>query len=140
MKDIEIAKRYLEEEDIVIAVVKDGKLIYKSNEKGIKPIYTLATEMMEVMNNASIADKVIGKGAAILCNYMGVKDVYGQLMSTNAIDFLEGAGIIYSYDKSCCHIENRDRSDLCPIEKLSMDIEDGDLLIERIEKFLQSLS
>ena len=36
MKDIEIAKKYLNEENLTIAVVKSKKLIFKSKEKGIK--------------------------------------------------------------------------------------------------------
>ena len=39
MKDIELAKKYLEEDNLSIAVVKNGELIYKSQEKGIKPMY-----------------------------------------------------------------------------------------------------
>ncbi|NLJ98567.1 MAG: DUF1893 domain-containing protein [Tissierellia bacterium] len=140
MKDIEIAKEYLKEEDVAIAVVKDGKLIFKSNEKGIKPMYTIAMEMMNTLDKASIADKVIGKGAAILCKYMGIKDVHGQLMSASAIDFLEKTGIGYTYEKSCPYIENMDRTDLCPIERLAMDIEDGNILLDRIGKFIQGLS
>lgn len=139
MKDIELAKEYLKKDGIVIAAIKDGKLIFKSKEKGIKPMYILATEMMENMNNASIADKVIGKGAAMLCKHMGVKYVYGQLMSINAIEFLEQTDIEYTYKKSCSNIENRERTGLCPIEKLSKDIEDGEALIQRIEMFLKGL-
>ncbi len=51
-----------------------GKLIFKSSEKGIKPMYTLATKMKEDVKGASIADRVIGKGgAAMLCKYIGIK-------------------------------------------------------------------
>lgn len=140
MKDIEIAKKYLKEENLAIAVVKDGKLIFKSQEKGIKPMYTLATKMKEISKGASIADRVIGKGAAMLCKYIDVKEVYGQLISINAIEVLEEASIIYSYESTCPYIKNRDKTDLCPIEKIATNTRDIDTLLERIEEFLNSIN
>jgi tyrosine-protein phosphatase YwqE len=137
MNDIEMAKKYLEEENLTIAVVKNGKLIYKGQEKGIKPMYTLATKMKEISRDASIADRVIGKGAAMLCKYIDIKEVYGQLISSSALKVLEKNHIVYSYDKICPYIKNRDKTDLCPIEKLSIDVEDIDILLERIEEFLK---
>ena len=130
MKDIEIAKEYLEKENLCIAVVKDGNLIFKSSEKGIKPMYTLATEMKEDLKGASIADRVIGKGAAMLCKYIGIKEVYAQLMSNSAIDVLRKSNIAYAYDEICPYIKNRDKTDICPIEKLSKDVENGDFIEE----------
>ncbi|NLJ77979.1 MAG: DUF1893 domain-containing protein [Tissierellia bacterium] len=137
MRDIDLARQYLEEMDIRIAVVREGNLIYKSDERGIKPIYTLALEMRDGISNASVADRVIGRGAAILCVYMGIGTVHGQLMSDSAMDVLQRAGIQFTYERNCPYIENMDRSDLCPIEKLSMDIEDGDTLLKRIGEFIR---
>ncbi len=139
MKDIEIAKKYLEEESLAIAVVKDGELIFGSHEKGIRPMYTLATSMKEISKEASIADKVIGKGAAMLCKYIGVKEVYGQLISINAVDVLEENNIIYSYDNTCPYIKNRDKTDLCPIEKIAIKGDDIEFLLKEIGKFLKAI-
>ena len=137
MKDVEIAKKHLEEENIAIVVIKDGKLIFQSNEKGIKPMYTLVTKMKEIAKGASIADRVIGKGAAMLCKHIGIKEVYSQLISENAIDVLEESNILYSYDKICSYIKNRDKTDLCPIEKMATNIEHTDILLENIGEFLE---
>ena len=139
MKDIEIAKKYLVEGNLAIAVVKNGKLIFKSQEKGIKPMYILATESKGILKGASIADKVIGKGAAMLCKYIGIKEVYGQLISSSAIDVLKESKIIYSYGKTCSYIKNRDKTDICPIEKIAANVEDMDILLERIEEFLKAI-
>ena len=136
LKDIEIAKNFLEEENLCIVAIKAGNIIFKSNEKGIKPMYIMATEMKEDIVGASIADRVIGKGAAILCKYLGIKEVYSKLISNNAIDVLGKSGIKYTYDKICPYIKNRDRTDICPIEKLTKDVDDGDILLKRIENFM----
>ena len=78
MKDIELAIKVLEEEDLTMVAVRNGELIYKSREKGIKPMYTLATKMGNSIEGLSIADRVIGRGAAILCIYVGAKEVHGN--------------------------------------------------------------
>jgi tyrosine-protein phosphatase YwqE len=136
MKDIEIAKKYLNEENLTIAVVKSKKLIFKSKEKGIKPIYKLAKEMKEIAKDGVLADKVIGKGAALLCKYIGIKEVYGELISESAIKLLEDENIKFSYLNTTEYIKNRDKTGLCPIENMAMNIEDGEILLERIEAFL----
>ena len=54
-------------------------------------------------------------------------------------DFQNGNGsfkegnIEYSYDNICNYIKNRDGTDMCPIEKMAMDIEDPILLLDRIK-------
>ena len=136
IKDIELARKFLEEEELCIAVVKNGKLLYKSKEKGIKPMYILATEMKEICSGGSIADRVIGKGAAMLCKYIGTKEIYAQLISNSAIEVLKEGNIIYSYDKICPYIRNRDKTDLCPIEKIATNVKDEDILLGRIQEFL----
>ncbi|MBZ2176017.1 DUF1893 domain-containing protein [Schnuerera sp. xch1] len=140
MNDIEIAKKILEEKDLRLVVVRDGKLIFKSNDRGIKPMYILATKMSENTKGASIADRVIGKGAAMLCRYIGVNEVYGQLMSNTAIKVLKESNITYTYNGVCPYIKNRDKTGMCPIEKISLEIEDMNLLLERIKEFLSNIN
>lgn len=136
MKDIEVAKKYLEEESLCLAVVKDGDLIFKSYDKGIKPMYTLATQMTELAKGSSIADRVLGKGAAMLCKYTGIKEVYGKLISYAAVDILLENNIVYNYDKICHYIKNRDGTDICPIEKMALKSENSEALLNRIKEFL----
>lgn len=136
MTDIEIAKKYLKEENLTIIAVKNKKIVFKSKEKGIKPIYTLALEMKEVAKDSVLADRVIGKGAAILCKHIGIKEVYGEVISESAMEVLEKANIKFSYGDTTEHIKNRDKTGLCPIENMAMDIEDQNLLMKRIGEFL----
>lgn len=136
LKDIEIAKDIFHKENMAIVVVKNGEVVFKSKEKGIKPIYALAKKFKEEAFAASIADKVIGRGAAILCGYLGIKEVYADLMSVGGQTILSKYNIPYTMDKSCSYIMNRDKTDYCPIEKLSLDTEDPELFISKLEEFL----
>lgn len=138
MKDIELAKKYLEKDNLSIAVVKNGELIYKSQEKGIKPMYFLAVKVRKgILKGVSIADKVIGKGAAMLCSYIGAKELYAQLISEGAIKVLEEENIVYTYDRICPYIKNREKSDMCPVEKIATESKNVEELLDRIKDFLQ---
>ena len=93
MRDIEIAKEYLCRENLSVVIVRNGEIIFKSSEKGIKPIYKLSLERSMDLKGSSLADRVIGRGAAMMCKYLGVKEVYGLLMSETAVEVLNKAGI-----------------------------------------------
>ena len=102
-------------------------------------MYYLAQNMKEEARGSSLADRVIGKGAAIICGYLGVSELHAELISQNAISILDKEGIAYEFKEKCEYIKNRDRTDYCPIEKRSLDTEDPEVLLSRIEVFLKSL-
>lgn len=139
MKDIEIAKDILIKEGLAIVVVKNGEVVFKSRDRGIKPIYTLAKEMKEKAFGASIADRVIGKGAALLCGYLGIKEVYAGLMSELGQKILSSYNIPYTMEKFCSYIMNMDKTDYCPIEKLSLNTDDPEIFLSRVEEFFKSM-
>ena len=139
MKDIDLAKEILEKEKLALVIVKDAKVIFSSKEKGIKPIYIAVNTLKDKLHNSSVADRVIGKAAAMLCKYSNVKALHTKLISESAIKVLEKENIIFTYDESAPYIKNRDKTDLCPVEKLSSDIDNPNLLIEKITDFLDRI-
>lgn len=139
MKDIDIAKLILKEEDLTLVVIKNGEVIFKSKDKGIKPMYLLATEMKTEAQGGYLADKVIGKGAAMLCGHIGIKEVYTELISNGGIITLNRNNIPFTIEESCAYIKNRDKTDYCPIEKLSLKIEDPILLLDAIKRFFMAM-
>lgn len=140
MKDIDLAKQILKEESLSLVVVKDGDVIYRSTDRGIKPMYDITNQMKEKVFQSTIADKVIGKGAALLCANLNIAEVYGGLISKAGMETLEKNNISYEYDESCEYIKNRDETDYCPIEKLSMGVEDPIELLEKIKIFIASIA
>lgn len=139
LKDVELAKKILFNENQRLVVVKDGEVIFKSKDRGIRPMYILSTEMKDKAKGASMADRVIGKGAALLCTYVDIKEVYGELMSQAGIEVLDKNNILYTLENSCKYIKNRDKTDLCPIERRSLDTDNPEELIERIEEFFKTI-
>lgn len=139
MKDVDLAKEFLEKEQLTLVIVKEGKVIFSSKDKGIKPMYTAVCELKEKLSGSSAADRVIGKAVAMLCKYANIKELHTKIISEAAVKVLEEGKIIFTYEKSSPYIKNRDKTDMCPVEKLSQNIDNAPLLLERITSFLEGI-
>ena len=139
MSDIDMAVELLENDKLTLAIVKDGKVIFSSSEKGIKPLYTALEEQKNKLEGSSVADRVTGKAAAMICAYAGIKQLKTKLISDNAINVLKKTDIIYEYDERAPFIQNRDKSGMCPIETISLKTNDINELLKGIYEFLEKM-
>lgn len=141
LKDIEMAKKLMLEEGLKICVVKNQKVVYKSMKRGILPMYELATNHLHELQGASLADRVVGRAAALLNGYIKVAAVYTEVISENALEILKRHKIECSYESLVSGIQNREKNDACPIEKISSKVNDHEVedLILKIKDFLSSI-
>ena len=139
--DLEIAKDLLYQENLTICIVKNGSVIHKSSQKGIYPMYEAITEKYQELEGASVADRVIGRAAAMLNVYAKTEYVFSEIVSKSAVTILHNNKINLSYNKSVAYIKNRSQDDLCPIEKISSKVADTDykILMSKIKEFLISV-
>ena len=70
-----------------------------------------------------MADKVIGKAAALLMIYGSVKEVYTPTISAPAIEVFLNHNITLHYDKVVDRIINRKGDGLCPMESLCINVD-----------------
>ena len=140
MNDIELAKNILDNEQRALVIVKDGKVLFSVDGKGIKPIYTAFNELKDELKGSSVADKVIGKAAAMIYEHAAIKELSTKLISENAINVLGNTSIIYEYEKSVPYIKNRDQSGMCPVETLSLKVNNIDDLLIEISNFLANIN
>ena len=75
----------------------------------------------------SAADKIVGKAAAMLFVCAGVTEVFAEVTSKAAVNYLKERGIACSYGVLTDKIINRKGDGLCPMELAVMDIEDEKL-------------
>lgn len=136
MEDINIAKDYLLSNKMSMVIVKNGSIIVESKDRGIKPIFDVYTKSKEHLIGATVADKVIGKAAAMILLNGGIKSLYAELISESAINIFKTSGINVEYTKKVPLILNREGNDMCPIEKLSSNTVDVNKLISDIDKFI----
>ena len=104
----------------------------------MKDLFTLVVSRPNALVGATVADRVIGRGAALLLVLGKVERVYASLISSQAVEVFQEAGIRVDYDKMVPNIINRDGSDICPVEKLTMSITDPEVAREKIKEFLIS--
>lgn len=123
MKDVIKAKELLKDE-ITMVLVKDDNVI-DSKENGIKPLLNLIDSNI-FLNGYSIADKIVGKAQAMLIVKAKISEVYAKTISKQAENILNRYNIPYTYDNLTDVIINRDKTDICPMEKAVKDIDDID--------------
>ncbi len=92
-----------------------------STLRGVKPLVAwYATG--ESYAGFFAADKVVGKATAFLYVLLGVRAVYADVMSTSALEVLQGAGIDTEYGTLVAHIINRTGDGICPFEAAVLDV------------------
>ena len=127
----------LKSTDSTLAVVSVDN-VFTSQERGVKPLLHLLTEKKNFLKGASVADKVIGKAAALLMVLGEIKEVHTLIISEPAIKVFEKYNIPCFYDKKVDRIINRTGDGLCPIETLCLDVDDPqeafNLITEKVSK------
>jgi len=99
-------------------VVSNAEGIHTFSEGGIADLYDMVKNKPQLLNEARIADKVIGKGAVALITLGGVAEVYADIISLSALALLQEANIKTNFAYSVPSILNRSQTDLCPLESL----------------------
>ncbi|MBR1823791.1 MAG: DUF1893 domain-containing protein [Ruminococcus sp.] len=120
MTDIDIAKANLEGHSICLC--KDGDF-FTDDGRGISPMIRFIGENRD-LNGYSAADIIVGKAAAMLFVRAGIVSVHGRTMSVSAREFLERHGIACTFETLTERIINRQGTDVCPMEKTVVEIED----------------
>lgn len=113
-----------------------GGEIVEFHSPGVKDLFNIVTTRQHVLEGAFVADRVIGRGAALLLVMGHVSQVFAQLISEQAVQVLQAAEIAVDYDTVVPNIINRGGTDICPIEKLTMNISEPEIAFEIIREFL----
>lgn len=132
--NIEDLKNILLKENHTIVIYKNDASVYTSNDRGVAPLMKLLKENKAQLKDAMIADKVVGKAAALLMAYGKVKEVYTPTISTPALQVFKNHNIEIHYDKEVGRIINRKGDGLCPMETLCLNIENPEDAFVAINK------
>ena len=135
---LEKAKSILLSSASTIAVISNGE-VFTSQERGVKPLLFLLKEKKEFLKGASVADKVIGKAAALLMALGEIKEVHTLIISEPAIKVFEKYNIACFYDKKVDRIVNRTGDGLCPMETLCLDVDNPAEAFTKIKEKLSKM-
>ena len=110
------------------------------HERGVKDLHRLLKQEPEILSGASLADKVVGKGAAALMIAGGVAWVYADVISRAAMELFEQSRVEVQYGEVVPNIINRTGTDICPVEKLCRDCKTAAECLPLIDKFIKEMS
>jgi hypothetical protein len=109
---------------VTCIVMKDDKVVYEADGRGVAPLMELYDTDRQKFKGAAVADKIIGKAAAMIICSAQAAAVYGEIMSRAAVQYLTERGIDHRYGRCVDIISNRTGHGICPIEKCVLEIDD----------------
>lgn len=137
MNSLEAAKLTLRDGGYTCVIATGGRVVFTSKERGVKPLVEYYRQNgSSQQGDTALADKVIGRAAALLARLAGIRTLYAGVISTGALEELNKAGIAASYETTAEAIRNRAGTGLCPMEQLSQGVTDPEEMLARVERFL----
>lgn len=134
--DLEKAKAMLDEGNTVC--ICRGDTVISAAGRGIAPVISIIDTGAD-FKDASAADTIVGKAAALLFAGCGIKAVYGRVMSQSALEVLKKNGIYAEYSVLTEKIINRKGDGICPMEAAVSDVSDSAEAYRAIVETLKKL-
>lgn len=134
-RDLERAKERLAGHSIALC---RGEETLTSDARGVAPMVGFLNEGRDLAG-FSVADRVVGKAAAMLFVLAGVKEVYAETLSAAGEAYLTAHGIPVSCGTLTASIVNRAKTGLCPMETVVKDLSDPADGLAAIQKRLEEL-
>ncbi|MBR5085935.1 MAG: DUF1893 domain-containing protein [Muribaculaceae bacterium] len=113
-------------------------MIIEFHNPGVKDLFNLVATKPNLLKETIVADRVIGRGAALLLIKGGISQVFASIISKPALDVFMHYGIDVSYDILVDNILNHSGTDICPVEKLTMTISQPDIAFVKIKEFIST--
>lgn len=120
MSDLSNAMQSLGEHTIALS---KGERVITSDKRGVEPMLELIGSGVELVGY-SVADKVVGKAAAMLFVKAGITAVFARTMSVAARDYLAERGVFATFDTLTEQIRNRQNNGMCPMEQAVQGLSD----------------
>ena len=139
MTDLEIAKSQLYDENLTLAIVKNGSLLYSTKSHRISGFLDAIEKCGENLQDASLADRVVGKAVALLCAYSKIKEVYAAVISRKAQAVLKQNKIACQWNELVTNVLDTNRSGTCPLEKAAAEISDPEKAYRTLKRILENL-
>ncbi|MFP4497149.1 MAG: DUF1893 domain-containing protein [Vulcanimicrobiota bacterium] len=136
-QDLSIARDMLLKERLSLVVVKNGEIVFTSRLDGIKGLLKAIDSFNGKLGGASIADRVIGKAAALLVLKANIKEVYSPVISSPALQVLESNRVAIFSEKTVDYIENRKKDGVCPMEQMCLEVDDPEEAFLKLSQIIK---
>ena len=116
--DLDIAKKRLNQKNLSLVIAKNCKVLFETKSHGINDLLKAINHLADNMKGSSVADRIVGRAAALLLAYSGVVAVFGVTISDGGIEVLKNNRIFYEFETRVPSILNLKKTEVCPFEKL----------------------
>ncbi len=135
MSDLDRARTALDGHTIVLC--RNSELTI-SDKRGISAMMDWISEGRD-MRGSSVADVIVGKAVAMLFIISGIAAVHARTLSRAGLNILRNHGIEPTYETLTENIQNREGTDICPMEKTVLNINDPSYGYAALLKTLNAL-
>ncbi|MDD3037670.1 DUF1893 domain-containing protein [Bacteroides sp.] len=120
-------------------VIANGEMHRTFTQRGVADLYDLLTLEPDFLKGASIADKVVGKGAAALMILGGIKELYTDIISSKALELFCQSDVKVDFAEEVPFIWNRDHTGWCPVETMCSEAESAEEILPLIHDFIEKI-
>jgi len=118
-----------------LVLMSGDQIIFTSNEGGLRPLVKCIQENMD-QSNCILFDKVVGLAAARLIVFSGIiRMVTTPVVSKPAEMLLKEHDIVPEASEIVEKIMNKKNTDICPMEKKAMDMDNESFSNELIKHY-----
>ncbi len=128
--DLNLAKQRLIREDLSLVIAKKGRVIFETKATGVAGLLEAVETLGNFLTGSSVADKVVGRAAALLIVYSRALSVFAVTISDSGIEVLMEHAIRCEFDNRVPNILSISKTDVCPFEKLVAELSDPKLAFE----------
>ena len=131
--DLETASKKLNQKNLSLVIVKNGKVLFETESHGLNDLIEAINQLQSNMKGSSVADRIVGRAAALLFVYSGVSAVFAVTISEGAIAILDSNNVFHEFEKRVPRILNLNKTDVCPFEKLVAELSSPEEAYERLK-------
>ena len=133
--DLNVAKQRLKQKNLALVIAREGKVVFETSSRGIGGLLKAIEEFDKEMTGSSVADRIVGKAAALLCVFAGVVAAFAVTASEEGIRALRDNNVLCRFENRVPFILNYKRNDICPFEKLVIKISNSKEAYEKLKSF-----
>jgi len=116
--DLNLAKQRLSQKNFSLVIAKNGAVLFETESHGISGLLKAIKQLQDNMAGSSVADRIVGRAAALLLVYSGVVAVFAITASDSGIEVLKNNHVFHEFERRVPRILDSKRVDVCPFEKL----------------------
>lgn len=135
MRDLKLAEHRLKEKNFNLIIVKNGRTVFETESQGIHGLLQAIEKLGKELSGSSVADRIVGRAAAMLCVYSKAASVFAVTISEEGRKVLEDNKVFYRFENCVPNILNREGTDICPFEKLVIGLTKPEEAYKKLKSF-----